>query len=210
MLNFIWFGMILASIVCAACTGGLGGLSNAVMEGAGSAVELSIALLGSMCAWLGFLRIAEKSGLTNLLAEAFSPVIDRLFPEYRNDQEIKGKMCMNLSANFLGLGNAATPLGLAAISAMAKKNPKDTPTKGMILFVVFNTASIQLLPVNMAAMRSSCGSTEPFAILPEIWITSLAALLTCVLFCKLAERKSLTCGQPSQSFPMGNFRTKWR
>ena len=190
MLNFIWFGMILASIVCAACTGGLGGLSNAVMEGAGSAVELSIALLGSMCAWLGFLRIAEKSGLTNLLAEAFSPIIDRLFPEYRNDSEIKGKMCMNLSANFLGLGNAATPLGLSAITAMAKKNSGDAPTKGMILFVVFNTASIQLLPVNMAAMRSSCGSSLPFAILPEIWITSLAALLTCVLVCKIAESRT--------------------
>ena len=182
--------MIAASVICAACTGGLGGLSSAVMKGASSAVELSIALLGSMCAWLGFLRIAEKSGLTNLLAEAFSPIIDRLFPEYRNDQEIKGKMCMNLSANFLGLGNAATPLGLSAISAMAKKNPGDTPTKGMILFVVFNTASIQLLPVNMAAMRASCGSAEPFAILPEIWITSLAALLTCVLFCKLMERRT--------------------
>lgn len=191
MLNAIWFGMILASVICAACTGNLGSLSTAVMDGAGDAVELTVFLLGSMCAWLGFLRIAEKSGLTDLLASAFSPVIDRLFPEYRDDPEIKGKMCMNLSANFLGLGNAATPLGLAAVSAMAKKNRGDTPTKGMILFVVFNTASIQLLPINMAAMRSSCGSAEPFAILPEIWITSLLSLLTCVLFCKLAERRSL-------------------
>ncbi len=191
MLNAIWFGMILASVICAACTGNLGSLSTAVMDGAGDAVELTFFLLGSMCAWLGFLRIAEKSGLTDLLASAFSPVIDRLFPEYRDDPKIKGKMCMNLSANFLGLGNAATPLGLAAISAMAKKNRGDTPTKGMILFVVFNTASIQLLPINMAAMRSSCGSAEPFAILPEIWITSLLSLLTCVLFCKLAERRSL-------------------
>lgn len=191
MLNAIWFGMILASVICAACTGNLGNLSTAVMDGAGDAVELTVFLLGSMCAWLGFLRIAEKSGLTDLLASAFSPVIDRLFPEYRDDPEIKGKMCMNLSANFLGLGNAATPLGLAAVSAMAKKNRGDTPTKGMILFVVFNTASIQLLPINMAAMRSSCGSAEPFAILPEIWITSLLSLLTCVLFCKLAERRSL-------------------
>lgn len=191
MLNAIWFGMILASVICAACTGNLGSLSTAVMDGAGDAVELTVFLLGSMCAWLGFLRIAEKSGLTDLLASAFSPVIDRLFPEYRDDPEIKGKMCMNLSANFLGLGNAATPLGLAAVSAMAKKNRGDTPTKGMILFVVFNTASIQLLPINMAVMRSSCGSAEPFAILPEIWITSLLSLLTCVLFCKLAERRSL-------------------
>lgn len=190
MLNMIWFGMIVASVVCAAATGRLGDLSTAVMDGAQDAVELSLFLLGSMCAWLGFLRIAEKSGLTELLASAFSPLIDRLFPEYREDSEIKGKMCMNLSANFLGLGNAATPLGLAAMSAMAAKNPGDTPTKGMILFVVINTASIQLLPVNMAAMRSSCGSAAPFAILPEIWITSLAALLTCVIFCKIAEKRN--------------------
>ncbi len=191
MLNLIWFGMIAASVVCAAATGRLGELSAAVMDGSKDAVELSIFLLGSMCAWLGFLKIAEKSGLTGLLASACSPVIDRLFPEYREDREIKGKICMNISANFLGLGNAATPLGLAAMNAMAEKNRGDVPTKGMILFVVLNTASIQLLPVNMAAMRGSCGSAEPFAILPEIWITSLAALLTCVIFCKLAERKPL-------------------
>lgn len=190
MLNSIWFFMIVLSVVCALMTGRMGELSSAVMDGSRQAVELSLFLLGSMCAWMGFLRVAEKSGLTDLLARAFSPLIDRLFPEYREDSEIKGKICMNLSANFLGLGNAATPLGLAAMSAMAEKNPGNSPTKGMILFVVINTASIQLLPINMAAMRSSCGSAEPFGILPEIWITSLAALMASVLFCKLAERRS--------------------
>lgn len=189
MLNSIWFFMIVLSVVCALMTGRMGELSSAVMDGSRQAVELSLFLLGSMCAWMGFLRVAEKSGLTDLLARAFSPLIDRLFPEYRGDSEIKGKICMNLSANFLGLGNAATPLGLAAMSAMAEKNPGNSPTKGMILFVVINTASIQLLPINMAAMRSSCGSAEPFGILPEIWITSLAALTASVLFCKLAERR---------------------
>lgn len=189
MLNSIWFFMIVLSVVCALMTGRMGELSSAVMDGSRQAVDLSLFLLGSMCAWMGFLRVAEKSGLTDLLARAFSPLIDRLFPEYRGDSEIKGKICMNLSANFLGLGNAATPLGLAAMSAMAEKNPGNSPTKGMILFVVINTASIQLLPINMAAMRSSCGSAEPFGILPEIWITSLAALMASVLFCKLAERR---------------------
>lgn len=191
MINYIWFGMIAASVLCALCTGRLGDLSTAVMEGAQGAVELSISLMGSMCAWLGFLKIAEKSGLTALLAEGFSPLIDRLFPEYRNDREIKGKICMNISANFLGLGNAATPLGLAAMQAMQAKNPhKETPTKGMVLFVVMNTASLQLLPVNMAAMRSACGSAQPFDILPEIWLTSLASLLAALTFCKLAESRS--------------------
>lgn len=190
MLNTIWFFLIAASIVCAACTGRLPDLSGAVMDGARDAVELSIFLLGSMCAWLGFLKIAEKSGLTQLLARVLSPVIDRLFPEYRGEEEIKGKICMNLSANFLGLGNAATPLGLSAMTAMAEKNRSDSPTKGMILFVVINTASLQLLPINMAAIRESCGSIAPFGILPQIWVTSLASLIVCVMFCKLAEQRS--------------------
>lgn len=198
MLNTIWFGMIALSVVCALANGRLGDLSAAVMDGAGQAVELSIFLLGAMCAWLGFLKIAEKSGLTGLMAQAFSPLIDRLFPEYREEPGIKGKICMNLSANLLGLGNAATPLGLSAIKSMAEKNPGDSPTKGMILFVVINTASIQLLPVNMAAMRSSCGSVSPFGILPEIWITSLMSLVTCVLFCKLMEQRDRFGGRRSK------------
>ena len=191
MINYIWVGMIAASVLCALCTGRLGELSAAVMEGAQGAVELSISLLGSMCAWLGFLKIAEKSGLTNLLAEAFSPVINWLFPEYKGDREIKGKICMNISANFMGLGNAATPLGIAAMQAMQEKNPRgDMPTKGMVLFVVMNTASLQLLPINMAAMRGACGSAQPFGILPEIWLTSLGAMLAALLFCKIMEGKS--------------------
>lgn len=192
MINYIWFGMILASALYAGASGRLGELSTAVMEGAQGAVELSISLLGSMCAWLGFLKIAEKSGLSVLLGQALSPAIDWLFPEYRHSGEVKGKICMNISANLLGLGNAATPLGIAAMQAMQAENPrKDTPTKGMVLFVVVNTASLQLLPINMAAMRRACGSAQPFGILPEIWAASLGALVTAVLFCKLRERAEL-------------------
>ena len=190
MINYIWFGMIAASVLCALCTGRLGELSAAVMEGAQGAVELSISLLGSMCAWLGFLKIAERGGLTRLLAAGFSPMIDRLFPDYRGDEELKGKICMNLSANLLGLGNAATPLGLSAMEAMAEKAGNGVTSRGMILFVVINTASLQLLPVNMAAMRASCGSAAPFGVLPEIWATSLGALVTAVTVCKLLEQRS--------------------
>ncbi len=191
MLNSIWFGMIALSVVCALMTGRLGELSSAVMDGAQTAVELSIFLLGSMCAWLGFLKIAEESGLSRLLARALSPIIGRLFPEYREDEEIQGKISMNLSANLLGLGNAATPLGLAGMKSMAEKNTTDSPTKGMILFVVMNTASLQLIPVNMAAMRANCGSAAPFSILPQVWITSAASLAVCMVACKLLERSPL-------------------
>ena len=191
MLNSIWFGMIALSVVCALMTGRLGELSSAVMDGAQTAVELSIFLLGSMCAWLGFLKIAEESGLSRRLARALSPIIGRLFPEYREDEEIQGKISMNLSANLLGLGNAATPLGLAAMKSMAEKNTTDSPTKGMILFVVMNTASLQFIPVNMAAMRANCGSAAPFSILPQVWITSAASLAVCMVACKLLERSPL-------------------
>ena len=98
---------------------------------------------------------------------------------------------MNLSANLLGLGNAATPLGLAGMKSMAEKNTTDSPTKGMILFVVMNTASLQLIPVNMAAMRANCGSAAPFSILPQVWITSAASLAVCMVACKLLERSPL-------------------
>lgn len=189
MLNALWAGLIAASVVCAGLTGRLGELSTAMLESAGDAVELSLFLLGSMCAWLGFLRIAEESGLTRILAKALSPLIHRLFPDYRENQDIQGKICMNLSANLLGLGNAATPLGLAAMAAMAKENRGELPSRGMVLFVVMNTASLQLLPVNMAALRAASGSTAPFGVLPEIWITSLACLATGVMCCKGMERR---------------------
>lgn len=190
MLDALWFGLIVSSVLAGAFTGRLGALSGAMLEGAKSAVEFSFSLLGSMCAWLGFLKIAEKSGLSALFARAAEPLIGRLFPEYRNDPDVTGKICLNLSANLLGLGNAATPLGLSAMKAMAAKNRGDGPTPGMILFVVLNTASIQLLPVNTAAMRAATGSVEPFGILPEIWLTSLGALTVCVAFCKLWERRA--------------------
>ena len=192
MLNSIWFYMIAFSVVCSLATGSLGELSTALMDGAQSAVELSLFLLGSMCAWLGFLKIAEESGLSKLLAQALSPVITRLFPEYRRDEEIQGKISMNLSANLLGLGNAATPLGLAAMKAMAQRNPsQESPTRGMILFVVMNTASLQLIPVNMAAMRASAGSAAPFSILPAVWITSAASSAECLTARKLLARNPL-------------------
>lgn len=188
MLNYIWFFIILSSVIYSLICGNVAVLSDAVMQGAADAVELTIFTMGSMCAWLGFLKIAEESGLTRLLAKVFSPLINRLFPEYAKNEEIKGKICMNISANFLGIGNAATPLGLSAMKSMDEINTGDKPTKGMILFVVINTASIQLLPINMAAIRRSLGSTAPFAILLQIWITSVSALLICVILCKLAER----------------------
>ena len=192
MFKSIWFFMIALSVVSALATGRVGSLSTALLEGAQSAVELSLFLLGSMCAWLGFLQIAEESGLSRLLARALAPGDRPPCSPSNTRSSVLGKIALNLSANLLGLGNAATPLGLAAIQAMAERNPsRESPTRGMVLFVVMNTASLQLIPLNMAAMRQSAGSAQPFAILPAVWITSAASLAVCLAACKLLERSPL-------------------
>ena len=190
MLNSIWFGMMAASILCAAATGRLGELSTALLEGAQNAVEFSILLLGSMCVWLGFLQVAEESGLSRLFARLLSPVIRRLFPEYGQDLEIQGKISMNLSANLLGLGNAATPLGLAAMKEMASRsgNP-GTADDGMVMFVVINTASIQLIPATMGALRASFGAARPFDILPAVWVASVVSLAAGIAAAYLLGRR---------------------
>lgn len=190
MLDGLWLGMILAALLCAVCSGRLQELSAAVLSGAGQAVEVSLLLLGSLCAWSGFMEIARQAGLTQLLGQALSPLINRLFPDYRENDDVKGKISLNFAANLLGLGNAATPFGLSAMAAMHAADGKRAPSRGMLLFVVINTASLQILPLNMAAMRAACGSTAPFSILPQIWLTSLACLLTCAGACKILEKRS--------------------
>ena len=189
MLDRIWLGMILVSVGCACCLGRLGEVSAAVLEGAQRGVELTLSLLGGMAAWTGFLKIAEAAGVTRWMARALEPVMKRLFPEYAKAPEVQGKICLNLAANVLGIGNAATPLGLAAMEEMKQQAAGELPTPGMILFVVLNTASLQILPMNMAALRAAAGSAEPFGILPQVWITSAGSLLAAVTACKLLERR---------------------
>lgn len=188
MLDAIWFGLLFCGVLCALCTGRGEELSAGLLEGAGKGVELTLSLLGSLCAWTGFLHIAQDSGLSGKLAKALSPVIVRLFPDYREDREVQGKIAMNLAANFLGLGNAATPLGLSAMEAMSRRWKGESPSRGMVLFVVMNTASFQLVPVTLTALRAAYGSAQPFGVLPQVWAVSLLGLGACVAVCKLWER----------------------
>lgn len=187
LLNYIWAGLILASILCAAATGRMAQLSGAVLSGAGNAVTLVISMAGMMCAWTGLMKIAEESGVTKLLAKALSPVMRRLFPSLRKDSPAVRAMCMNITANLLGLGNAATPLGIAAMKELKKVNPTDTADNSMAMFVVMNTASIQLIPTFMATLRAQYGSASPFDILPAVWVASLCALCVGVCSAKLLE-----------------------
>lgn len=170
------FGIII-SVVFALLSNRSGEVTNAVMSEGQNAVELAIVLAGSMAFWGGIMKIAEKSGLTDVVAKLFRPVIRLIFPGVNPEGSAFRAIVMNLTANLLGLGNAATPLGIRAVKELSKEeNANGYATKNIVTFVVMNTASIQLLPVTAAALRLSYGAEAPFDILPAVLITSLASV----------------------------------
>lgn len=191
MLNYIWGIMIALSVVFAFFTGNTTNLSEGIMNGAEKAVSLLITLFGVMVFWSGIMKIAEKSGLTAQLVKLLSPVLKKIFPDIDENSTAFQCMCMNISANLIGVGNAATPFGLRAMSELQRKNPhKDTATDSMVVFVVMNTASMQLIPATVGYLRQSYGSHEPFSIIPAVLITSATALGVALLVSKTINRVS--------------------
>jgi len=186
-MTWIWTGMVALSLVCGALTGNLGALGGAALEGARSAVELCVSMAGVMCLWTGVMEVLERSGATALLARAFHPLLRRLFPRASRDAETLAALSANLSANLLGLGNAATPLGIRAARAMARGSG-GTASDELCLFVVLNTASIQLLPTTVAGVRAALGAGDPFDILPAVWLASLGSVLAGVAAARLLAR----------------------
>ncbi len=187
LLNYIWAGLILLSVFCAVATGRVPQLSAAVMSGAAGAVELVIAMLGMMCAWTGLMKIADSGGITLILSKLMDPLTRRLFPNCKKGSPAIKAICMNITANLLGLGNAATPMGIAAMKELAKLNPTQTADNSMVMFVVINTASIQLIPTFMGTLRAKYGSPTPFDILPAVWLTSVCALTAGITIAKVLE-----------------------
>ena len=188
MLNSIWAVLILLAVFGAAATGNLTALSKAAADGAQSAVETALLLMGAMCLWLGLMNIASHAGLTEKVSRVLSPLIRRLFPEYAAHRAVGEKISMNIAANMLGMGNAATPLGLAAMDEKQRISGGDTPTRGMVLFVVMNTAAFQLIPSSVVTLRAAYGSANPYDIMVHIWFVSIGSLLTCIFVCKLFEQ----------------------
>ncbi len=196
MINYVWGFIIVISIVCALLTGNTHGLSVGVMNGAEKAAKLLITLFGVMVFWSGIMKIAEKSGFTKLLVKILSPALKKLFPDIDDKSPAFQSICMNISANLIGVGNAATPFGLKAMSEMQKNNPqKDTATDSMVIFVVMNTASLQLIPATLGYLRQSYGSKSPFDILPCVIICSISAitvaLVLAVTINKFAGKKNV-------------------
>ena len=176
-MNQIWPCIMLLSVIFGAINGKMQAVSDAVFSGGQQAVELSLTLLGTICLWSGLMSIAEKAGLTRALSRLMSPVLRLLFPGLDPAGPAARAISMNVAANILGLGNAATPLGLNAMRQLQEENPqKDTASNHMILFVVMNTASIQLIPTTIAALRARYGSHSPMDVMPAIWISSVLSL----------------------------------
>ena len=186
-MTWLWTGMVALSVLFGAATGNLGALGGAALEGARSAVELCVSIAGVMCLWTGVMEVMNQSGLSALLARAFRPLLRRLMPRSARDPETMAAVSANLSANMLGLGNAATPLGIRASRLMARGG-EGVASDELCLFIVLNTASIQLLPTTVADVRAALGCADPFDILPAVWLASGVAVIAGVAMAKLLVR----------------------
>ena len=187
-MAWLWTGMVAVSLVFGILTGSVGELGGAALEGASAAVELCVAMAGIMCLWTGVMEVMDQCGLSAALARLFRPLLRRLLPNASRDEETLAAVSANVSANLLGLGNAATPLGIQAARRMAR-NCGGTASDELCLLVVLNTASIQLLPTTVASVRAAFGSAAPFDILPAVWISSLASVTVGLLTARLLSRR---------------------
>lgn len=188
MMNYLLPVLVVFSLFCAIATGKIGELSSAVVNGGTDAISLAIKLTGVICLWNGLTAIAQKSGLTALICKILSPILTILFPKLK-DKKAKERIAMNITANFLGLGNAATPLGLEAMNRLQQINPSpEKASNDMVRFVVINSAAIHLVPTTIALLRSEYGSSSPMEILAPALITSIIALSIGILMTNLLKK----------------------
>lgn len=186
-MGLVWTGMVFVSVIGGVVTGRADAVAAAAMEGAQAALELAFSMGGMLCLWCGVVEIMARSGLSEKLAGVLAPVLKRLFTSARQDEAVCGHIAANVSANLLGIGNAATPLGLKAIGLMARERSGHA-SDDMCTLVVCNAASIQLIPTTVAAVRQAAGCGQPFDILPAVWLTSGAALCAGLGMCALFRR----------------------
>jgi len=203
MLNWIWLALVVVAVVVGAVNGRLEDVTAAAFEGARVAVEIAIGLVGVMALWLGVMRVGEQAGLVQLLARAIRPLARRLFPDVPPDHPAVGAMLLNVSASWLGLGNAATPLGLKAMEELQTLNPdKGTATDAMVTFLAINTASITLVPATIIAVRVTLGSADPVEIVFPTVVASCCATLVAVTAARLLAR--LPCFRRSRPRPVAS------
>lgn len=186
MMKFVFGFMIIAAVVFGISSGNIDGVSNAVLEEGVNAIELSLYMIGGMCVWGGILKIAEKAGITKMLSVLFKPIAKLLFKNLDFNGKAYKAISMNIIANILGLGNAATPFGLEAMKELEKEeNLSDTASNNMVVFTVLNTASITLIPTTVAMLRLKHGSSYPLDVLPAILLNSLISLTVAIILTKI-------------------------
>lgn len=186
MLNIVWPIFIIISIIFSFLTGTVQQINNSVFESTKNAVDLCITLLGTMCLWNGIMQIASKTSAMEKITNFLKPIMGLLFPKMKKDSQIYKEVSMNMVANILGLGNAATPLGIKAMKSMQEENKnKNVLTDEMAIFIVLNTASIQIIPTTVIAIRSSLGSQNPTAIIVPVWIATVCAAIAGIVATKL-------------------------
>lgn len=183
-MSGIWTGMVAVSLVCALATGRGSELAAAAMEGASAGVELCLGMAGALCLWTGVMEVLRRAGAMGWLSRLLRPVLGRLYPDFARDSGVMDAISANVSANLLGLGNAATPLGLDAARRMSRRSP-GVASDALCMLVVCNTASIQLIPTTVAAVRAGAGCAAPFDILPATWLASAISVSVGILAAKL-------------------------
>ena len=175
IMSWIWTGILAISLIFAAITSSAPAVSAAVLSGAQAGFNLALSMAGAICLWSGVAEVMKAAGMTQQLARLLSPLTRRIFPGTCSNASLAQNLSSNICANFLGLGNAATPLGIRAVKEMVDPKAPTLATDEMCRLIVLNTASIQLIPANVAAVRASLGCAAPFDILPAVWVTSLCS-----------------------------------
>ena len=189
MINYIWCGMIIIGIIVGTLTGNIEAVSTAAIEWAETAVELSLGLIGVMALWLGLMKIAEEAGIVKGMGLLMKPIMVRLFPEVPADHPAMGSIVANMAANFFGLGNAATPLGIKAMQELQDLNEnKDEASNAMVMFLAINTSSVTLISSSTIAYRSAAGASNPADIIAPTIVATVVSTTVAIVACKLLEK----------------------
>ncbi len=200
MMNYLFAGLVVVAALWGIISGNGAAVASSVLESGSSTVQLMLTLTGAMTVWSGIMAIAESSELTSHFTRLLRPIIRLIMPELRGNDEAEKYVCMNMVSNLLGLGNAATPLGLKAMKAMREASDSDCATPEMTTFAVINTASLQLVPSTLLVMRTEAGAENPMDIMPCVWITSAVSLCfgltVCRTLLKFRKKEAKSPGKP--------------
>lgn len=187
LLGIIWTAMTVFSVLFGISNDSAAEVGNAALEGAQAAIEFVLEIGGVICLWCAVMELMKQAGIISLIERLLKPLLRRLFPNAAKDDSILEPLSMNVAANLLGLGNAATPMGIRAAQGMARQTKPGEASSELCRLVVLNTASIQLLPTTIAAIRAASGAAAPFDILPEVWISSFISVSVGLLAAKAFE-----------------------